>query len=146
MTNSIQASTGMTILFAHTLILPAALSIKTLLHTSFLCFLDTERFQTRVPLMDSLTCGRMIRLDFPTTWIIRKENLRQSPFGMSLSMEPVLAFGQKRERKEVKFPLTQRLRSVLATSVDRRLLLLRIQAPNQLVLRLELLSSKRLLQ
>jgi hypothetical protein len=30
---------------------------------------------------------------------------------MSLSMEPVLAFGQKRERKEVKFPLTQRLRS-----------------------------------
>jgi hypothetical protein len=96
--------------------------------------------------MDSLTCGRMIRLDFPTTWIIRKGNLRQSPFGMSLSMEPVLAFGQKRERKEVKFPLTQRLRSVLATSVDRRLLLLRIQAPNQLVLRLELLSSQRLLQ
>jgi hypothetical protein len=95
----------------------------------------------------SLTCGRMIRLDFRATWIIRKENLRQSPFGMSLSMEPVLAFGQKRERKEVKFRLTQRLRSVLATSVDRRLLLLRIQAPNQLALRLlELLSSQRLLQ
>jgi hypothetical protein len=147
MTNSIRASTGMTILSAHTLILPAALSIKTLLHTSFPCFLDTERFQTRVPLLASLTCGRMIRLDFRATWIIRKENLRQSPFGMSLSMEPVLAFGQKRERKEVKFRLTQRLRSVLATSVDRRLLLLRIQAPNQLALRLlELLSSQRLLQ
>jgi hypothetical protein len=93
-----RASTGIRIRFAPTLILLATLSMKKVLHTSFLFSLVMARFPALVRRWDSSTWKNLKRCLFPTVSIISMENSRRSLSGTSLWMEPVRDSGLEMKR------------------------------------------------